>query len=193
MDKRKLIGTIIGVIMFAALIVGATYAWLSFNANVTNTVANGTTLTYWVDYGKGTDISDIPILVTGTTSTAAEVTLTAKRPQGSIADNIKIYISTNASASTDIITSSKALKYVICETSCNASFSGNTIRALENENTVEIFSGTLEGTTSSSTNKTHTYKIYFWLDASLITNSHIGAKYSGYIHADSTQSTTNYG
>ena len=32
MDKRKLIGTIIGVTMFALLIVGATYAWLSFTA-----------------------------------------------------------------------------------------------------------------------------------------------------------------
>lgn len=193
MDKRKLIGTIIGVIMFAALIVGATYAWLSFTATVTNSTANGTTLKYTVNYGKGDDISDIPILVNGTTTTASEVTLTAQRPQGSIADNIKIYISTNASASDDIITSSGAIRYVICETSCNATFSGNTINSLTTESTVEIFSGTLEGTTASASNKTHTYKIYFWLDAATITNDHINKKYSGYIHADSTQSTTNYG
>lgn len=193
MDKRKLIGTIVGVIMFAALIVGATYAWLTFTANVTNSTANGTTLKYIVNYGKGNDISDMPILVNGTTSTAAEVTLTAQRPQGSIADNIKIYISTNASASDDVLSTSGAIKYVICETACNASFEGNTINSLTTESTVEIFSGTLEGTTTSSTNKTHTYKIYFWLDAATITNSHLNKSYSGYIHADSTQNTTNYG
>ena len=36
MDRKKLIGTIIGVIFFVALIAGATFAWLTFNANVTN-------------------------------------------------------------------------------------------------------------------------------------------------------------
>ena len=29
MNKKKLIGTIIGVVAFAALIAGATYAWLT--------------------------------------------------------------------------------------------------------------------------------------------------------------------
>ena len=193
MDKRKLIGTIIGVIMFAVLIVGATYAWLSFNANVTNTVANGTTLTYWVDYGKGNDISDMPILVSGTTSTAAEITLTAKRPQGSIADNINIYLSTNASTSDDIITTSGVIRYVICETACNENFDGNTINSLTSESTIQIFSGTLSGTLEGEANTTHIYKIYFWLDAETLTNSHIDKKYSGYIHADSTQNATNYG
>lgn len=36
MDKKKLIGTIIGVTMFAALIAGATFAWLTFSATITN-------------------------------------------------------------------------------------------------------------------------------------------------------------
>ena len=193
MDKRKLIGTIIGVLMFALLIVGATFAWLTFAANVTNATANGTTLKYTVNYGKGNDISDIPILSTGTTTTASEITLTAQRPLGSIADNIKIYISTNASQSDDALSTSVAINYVICETSCDENFAGNTIETLNTESTIEIFSGTLEGTTTSSTNKTHTYKIYFWLDAAKITNNLVGKKYSGYIHADSTQNPTNYG
>ena len=36
MERKKLIGTIIGVTMFALLIVGATYAWLSATINVNN-------------------------------------------------------------------------------------------------------------------------------------------------------------
>lgn len=192
MDKKKLIGTIIGVIMFAALIVGATYAWLSFTATVTNATANGTTLTYWVNYsandtdsdGEIDHITDLPILTSATTSTAAEATLTAQRPQGSIADNITIYLTTTSTTS---LTTSGAVKYVICETSCDANFSGNTINSVTAASTVSIFTGTLNGTTTSDSNETHTYKIYFWLDAATITNSHVGQSYSGYIHADSHQ------
>ena len=193
MDKRKLIGTIIGVTMFAALIVGATYAWLSFTATVTNATANGTTLSYWVNYAKGTDISDIPILVTPTTSTASSVTVTAQRPQGSIADNITIYLT---STSTGLTTTSGVVKYVICEGACDANFTGNTINSVTATSTIPIYTGTLPGTTTSSTNATVTYNIYFWLDAATLTNEHLTTgnnTYSGYIHADSTQSQTNYG
>lgn len=190
MDKKKLIGTIIGVTMFAVLIVGATYAWLSFTATVTNSTANGTTLKYTVNYVKGTDLSDLPILVTPTTSNAAHVTLTAQRPTGSIADNIKIYLTTTSS---NTLTTSGAVKYVICEGSCNASFSGNTIKSVTAKSTVNIFSGTLPGTTTGTSNATVTYNVYFWIDAATVTNSHMGQAYAGYLHADSTQSTTNYG
>lgn len=190
MDKKKLIGTIIGVTMFAALIVGATYAWLSFTATVTNATANGTTLNYWVNYAKGTDLSEMPILITPTTSTASSVTVTAQRPQGSIADNITIYLTTT---SNNDLTTSGAVKYVICEGACDANFSGNTINSVTATSTVAIYNGTLPGTTTSSSNATVTYNIYFWLDAETITNDHLGDTYSGYIHADSTQSQTNYG
>ena len=195
MDKRKLIGTIIGVMMFAALIVGATYAWLSFAANVTSTGENtsassGSTLTYWVDYDGGTGISQLPILETPTTSTAAVATITAKRPQYSIANNIKIYLTTTSNTS---LTKSGTIKYVICENSCNSTFSGNTIRSVTEASTVEIFSGTLSGTANSSSNPTHTYKVYFWLDAATLINEHLGQTYSGYLHADSAQDTTTYG
>ncbi len=60
MDKKKLIGTIIGVAMFAALIAGATFAFLSFNATVTTATYNGKTMNFIVDYTKGTAITYIP-------------------------------------------------------------------------------------------------------------------------------------
>ena len=184
MDKRKLIGTIIGVTMFAALIVGATYAWLSFTANVTNTTSNGSTLNYWVNYAKGEDLSDMPILINPTTSTASKVTVTAQRPKGSIADNIKIYLTTTSSNG---LTTSGAIRYVICEGECNANFTGNTINSVTATSTVNIFTGTLPGTVDSTSNATVTYNVYFWIDAETITNRHLGHTYAGYIHADSTQ------
>lgn len=193
MDKRKLIGTIIGVMMFALLIVGATYAWLSFTATVTNATANGTSFNYWVNYAGGDHITDIPILTSPTTTTASHATLTAQRPKGSIADNIKIYLTTT---STGLTSTSGVVKYVICEGACNANFSGSTIRSVTATSTVEIFSGTLPGTATATTNATVTYNVYFWLDAASLTNDHLTTgnnQYSGYIHADSTQSQTNYG
>ena len=70
------------------------------------------------------------------------------------------------------------------------------IRSITATSTVEIFSGTLPGTATSTTNATVTYNVYFWLDAASLTNDHLTTgnnQYSGYIHADSTQSQTNYG
>lgn len=192
MDKRKLIGTIIGVTMFGALIVGATYAWLSFNATVTNAAANGRTLNYIVNYTKGTNISDIPILGTPTTSTASLVTVKAQKPAGSIADNITISLTTT---STGLTTTSGVVKYVICEGACDANFSGNTINSVTATSTVDIYTGTLPGTATTSGTEV-TYNIYFWIDAATLTNDHLTTgnnQYAGYIHAKSTQSTTNYG
>ena len=57
MDKKKLIGLIIGIILFAALIVGATFAWLTYSINVTNGNYNVETSCFDVNYENGADIS----------------------------------------------------------------------------------------------------------------------------------------
>lgn len=184
-----MIGGLIGILMFALLVLGATYAWLNFSANIINGIVNGKTLNYWVNYAKGTDISDIPILVEPTTSTASHVTLTAQRPDGSLADNITIYLTTT---STDALTTDGIVRYVICEGACDANFSGNTINSVTAAGTVPIYSGTLPGTLhyGDDENATVTYNVYFWLDAETITNSHLNKKYAGYLHAASTQNPT---
>ena len=197
MDKKKLIGTIIGIIMFAMLIVGATFAWLTFSATVTNATVNGVTLSYTVDYGKGEDISDIPMLGVGTKTTAAKVTVTAKRPEGSIADNIKLYLT---STSTGLTTTSGIVKYVVCVENdtnyqCDENFTDRTIQSVTEASTVEIYSGVLEApeedpeTGEEITNEV-TYDIYFWIDSGMLSNGHLtegNNQYSGYIHADSNQ------
>lgn len=57
MDRKKLIGLIIGIILFAALIVGATFAWLTYAINVTNGNYNVETSCFDVNYENGADIS----------------------------------------------------------------------------------------------------------------------------------------
>ena len=59
MDKKKLIGLFIGVMMFAALIAGATFAGLTLEANTTNNVISGTSRDFTFAYKKGTDIANL--------------------------------------------------------------------------------------------------------------------------------------
>lgn len=184
MDKKKIIGTIIGVIMFAVLIAGATYAWLTYYATVTNATYNGTTLNYWVDYSKGTDLSDIPILTSPTTANASFVKVTAKQPAGSIANNITIKLTTTSS---NTVTTSGAVHYAICKGTCASNFSGATQGTVTAAGTKNLLTDNNVTTTLAE------YYIYFWIDAATLANGHVGQKYEGYIHASSTQDTTNYG
>ena len=67
MNKRKLIGTIIGVIAFAALIAGATYAWFQNSLQVTTGTYDATTRNFIINYEKGNNItSPPPVLSTPT-------------------------------------------------------------------------------------------------------------------------------
>ena len=184
MDKKKIIGTIIGVIMFAVLIAGATYAWLTFNATVTNATYNGTTLNYWVDYSKGTDLSDIPILTSPTTENASFVKVTAKKPTGSIANNITIKLTTTSNG---VLTKSGAVHYAICKGTCATNFTGAYQGTITSAGTINLL------TDNNITSTLSEYYVYFWLDAATITTDHLGDDYAGYIHASSTQDTTNNG
>ena len=65
MDKKKLIGLIIGIILFAALIVGATFAWLTYSINVTNGNYNVETSCFDINYENGADISGTLNMVAG--------------------------------------------------------------------------------------------------------------------------------
>ena len=77
MDTKKLLGTIIGVIMFALLIVGATYAWLSQTATVTNgTYANLKTKNFIINYVGGTEVTDTVQTHNATTASITTLAIT---------------------------------------------------------------------------------------------------------------------
>lgn len=178
MDKKKLIGTIIGVTLFAALIAGATYAFLTFTANVTNATYNGKTMNFLVDYTKGTDISDAPQLTTATPETAKSLVVKAAKHAGSPNGTVTIKLNTTSS---DALTTSGVVNYAICKGECTTNFTSavkqGTVTA---QGTVDLLSEPLSATAVS-------YYVYFWLDASKITNEHIGKTYSGNISATAVQ------
>ena len=175
MSNKKLIGTIIGVIAFVALISGATFAWLTYAVNVTGGTYNGASTNFVVNYTKGTDISDVPILTSPTVSTARSLVVSANKTSTSVDGTLSIKLTTTSS---DILTTSGAIKYKACQGEC-ADLTSN-VGTVTASGTVEIFSGVLQSSVTS-------YYVYFWIDAETFSNHHVGKTYSGYISAEAQQ------
>ena len=175
MSNKKLIGTILGVIAFAALISGATFAWLTYAVNVTGGTYNGASTNFVVNYTKGTDISDVPILTSPTVSTARSLVVSANKTSTSVDGTLSIKLTTTSS---DMLTTSGAIKYKAGQGEC-ADLTSN-VGTVTASGTVEIFSGALQSSATS-------YYVYFWIDAATFSNDHVGKTYSGYISAEAQQ------
>ena len=188
MNKKKVIGMIIGVIAFAILVAGATYAWLVSQASVTNGTYNLGTMNFTINYTKGTDVGSVPILSSPTTNgdnPAASLAVVASRTNLSAPGNITIYLNTDSS--TGGLLASGALNYAICAGAC----SSTDLTAVPAAN-----SGTITATgkkalmTAPLTTTPTTYNVYFWLDSAIVDSEVIGSTYSGYISAEAVQTDT---
>ena len=186
MDKKKLIGTIVGVIAFAALIAGATYAWLSNNLTVTNGVYNLKASNFVINYTNGTAITNVPILATATASTAKVVTVKAGLATGSTPGKLTIYLNTQTgTGNTDTELLDGPIKYSWCKgTSCSGTDFADHTKTLASADTPQVAVITNEALTTTTQN---TYNIYFWLDGAKVGDSQLGKKYTGYISASATQ------
>jgi len=208
LDKKKLIGMILGVTMFAALIAGATFAWLTFEANVVNGNYAGKSLNFSYTYGKGTDVGGISILSATPARNAIAVAkgyveLTASKPAGSAkasSFDIKLHKTSGT------ISPESVIKFAVCRsktaTDCNNAAS-TTIPATASGNFVAVgalgswdgssdkllYSDTASFAAEGAANMN--YYVYLWIDGTLISEDNqdtiIGQSFSGYIHASSTQ------
>ena len=178
MDNKKLIGSIVGVTAFIALIAGATLAWLNFSATVTNGSKSTGTMNFSVAYTQGTAVTNVPILATPTAGTAASLNVKANKVAGSVDGTLKIKLNTTTNQ-----LASDALNYAVCVGTCADGVKDNlttsTIKGkiANGTSTVDIYTGDLA---SSQT----TYNIYFWLDPSKVEG---GKQYAGYISATANQ------
>lgn len=204
MDKKKLLGTIIGVIMFAMLIVGATYAWLTLTANVTNGTYAGNSLNFTFSY-SGNDITAIkmygptPARNSFTAGSGYSV-ISASKAAGTAkasAFNIKLH-KTSAT-----ITDFSVIRYVVCRnataSNCNnsvstalpSSASGNFVARNQLSSSTDITLYTDTTTFNVEGAASMTYYVYLWIDGELITTSNqdkvVGKSFSGYLYADATQ------
>lgn len=207
MNKQKLIGTIIGVIFFVALIAGATFAWLTFNATVTNGTYKGTSLNFTYTYNGGNTVNKISIL--GATPArnsikdqAGYVVLTASKAANTAkasSFNIKLHKTSSS------ITPESVIRYAVCKgTAANCDNTASTAIPSTTNTTFLAYGQlgtwdsnkdiTLYSDTSTFANEgaaSATYYVYLWIDGTLVTSTNqssiIGKSFSGYIHASSTQ------
>lgn len=185
MDKKKLIGTIVGVVAFAALIAGATYAWLSNNLTVTNGVYNLKASNFVINYTNGTAITNVPILATATASTAGVVTVKAGLAAGSTPGKLTIYLNTQTgTGNTDTELLDGPIKYSWCRGTCSGTTFADNTKTLASTDTPQVAVITNEALTTTTQN---TYNIYFWLDGAEVGDSQLGKKYTGYISASAEQ------
>ena len=196
MDRKKLIGLIIGIILFAALIVGATFAWLTYAINVTNGNYNVETSCFDVNYENGADISGnvnakgkIELVINSISSKLYEAT-TAHCENTSTLETLLNYSSQTACETssgetvtdlTRVWTTKSALKYAIYE----ENFSGEPIIVGHiNESTGTI---TLYESFALNVGSSTKYYISIWLDGNIADSQYVNQSFSGYIKASAIQ------
>lgn len=178
MGKNKYLMLAIAVICFGLLLVGGTYAFVTFTATVTNSKIDATSTCFIIDYDTGDAI-------TGTlfqSSTAqGGLTGTVKlniNEECSVAANGTITLNVGTETSS-VLLSEGALKYAVFEAIDEQPVSTGTITKTGD---INIYTGfTLPNKYAKS------YYIYVWLDGAIADNDYIDVTFSGSIKASAMQ------
>ena len=193
MDTKKTIGAVVGVIAFIALIAGATFAWFTASAAVTNATYNGTVCSYSLAVTGGNINTTLP-LASSTASSAYHYSKTHDTigAQG-VMSTVTAKLANACSASSAGTATIKATISSGASTNCPLSyavFSGSTT----DFSGTALKTGTITGTaavdlitTSTLTTTDQTYKIWLYLDGDKITSSScMNLAYKGNITVTST-------
>ena len=200
MDKKKLIGTIVGVTMFAVLIAGATFAWLTITPTFTNNTVTGGTTNFIVEYTKGSNVGAVLVLDSSNVATSSmtdnstgKTSVIAYRLPNNADGDLTIKLMTTSSNA--IVGASGPLRYAVCAGSCT--LTGEVPSVVTASSTGLLAKGTVTSaeqillvSDGISTTEGKTYDVYLWIDqATFYANSdtYNGLEYSGYINASALQ------
>lgn len=177
MDTKKTIGAVVGVIAFIALIAGATFAWFTASATVTNATYNGTVCSYSLTVTGGNINTSLPLA----SSTASSDYFYAKTHTTIGAQGVMSTVTAKlASACSATSAGTATIRATIssgASTNCPLSyavFSGSTTDYTGTplaKGTITSASVKTLTTTSTLTTTDQTYKIWLYLDGDTITNS----------------------
>lgn len=193
-DKRKIIGTLIGILGFIAVMAGLTYAMYTIDDSNANVIKGGHECIN-ISYAKGNDINATELnFVDVYTESAATTTITFYEDETCGNYNGTIYIYTNESSSSSLLTglttsgvSHGVLRYTIEKKVGSNGVSETYTGYITSKGDTEIEVGLLE-------NSQTTYTVYLWLEkdtTGTIDNGTISeVTYSGYIHASARQTST---
>ena len=177
MDTKKTIGAVVGVIAFIALIAGATFAWFTVSAAVTNATYNGTVCSYSLTVTGGNINTSLP-LASSTASSAYHYSKThATIGAQGVMSTVTAKLASACSASSAGVAEIRATISAGASTNCPLSyavFSGATTDfsgAPLAKGTITSASAKTLTTTSTLTTTDQTYKIWLYLDGDVITNS----------------------
>jgi hypothetical protein len=204
MNKKKLIGTIIGVTLLAILIAGATYAWLTFSLSVTNGNYVAGTKNFTINYIGGTAITNIPTLEAATSANAKSLYVSAYR--NSTSANGIFYLKMT-SETNNALTKGGVINYAVCKgtktggtdsapvitPTCTGNLTAGATNVLATGTVTKTGEIELYNTGSNgipTTKADSYYMVFFWLDPAKITNDMTADgdnSYSGYIHASAEQ------
>lgn len=177
--QNRNVRTSVVVLMLIVMSLSATYAYLLVNS--TNTTSSTQAGCFVVNY-TGQSINNMALQSTNdyTQGEMSEIVL-SKNSDCEIYTEASIYMHTNAN-STDAPLENGALKYKIM--SGNTEISSGVIEAVSVGNEDQLLT-TVELTTTDTT-----YNVYLWIDPNVSKGSYNGKTYSGYIYANSTQTST---
>ena len=184
MKKTKIVGTIIGVLIFTITIIGITYAWFiwhSSNINIT-----GSSECFTIDYGISQEIganqaAGLTFGESYTDGLYAVVTLGLNSLCSNISGSGKLYLNTNT-AGTDTEILGGALKYTVVRVN-GVTKTAVANGAITSTNRITL----LDNINLTSLSGTYTYEVWVWLDGNIADNNYYGKEYSGYISAEANQ------
>lgn len=172
MEKGKTIGFILGVILFIILIVGITYAYITWTSDKIN--YNVSSKCFNVYYEKGTDITGMIMPsddYSGGLYTSMKMDI---KSSCNINASGKIYLNTLDTTSSNLYREG-LLNYSVLKGTTVVS-SGSITSAGE----IGIDIGTLNKSTSAITS----YTVYVWIDNNIVQNSDVNSNYYGSIRVE---------
>ena len=173
--SKKLFGFIIFIFAFVVLLIGSTYAYQQLGA--TSNTAQGQGGCFQVNY-SGQNLDAGSIVSTDNYLNGAHTTVTlSKDSTCKIYTEANIYIHTNneTTAPIDIV---EAMRYKLV-----------TNDGYERNGFITVKGDTLLGSVALTDTST-TYTIYVWVDSDLSEGAYHNTSYSGYIYAESAQTST---
>lgn len=180
MNKKsaKLIGSIIGVFGFIAIVAGITYAWITWSG--TPIPVEGTSKCFNVNYTASRNIGTASVparlkyLSSHTGGEYAEVSLGIDSSCSGMTGTGKIILNTTSASNTLL---GGGLYYTL------VSVSNNTETLISEGAVTATGSKTLSSNINVTTTST-TYRIYVWINGAIAGNSYVGETYAGTIGAE---------
>ena len=181
LSKNKITLTLVfAIFIYSIAIIGSTYAYISISAN--NNQVSGQGGCFQVSYtGQELNAGNINSTIefnTSETGTIANTTVTlSKASTCKIYTEANIYLHTN-DATTAPIDTTPAMRYKLV-TEDNIEYSDIVHKSCD------VLLATVPITDTATT-----YSIYLWIDANMSSGFYDGKSYSGYVYAESMQTST---